>query len=115
MKYNSTPLPREPEQYDLYSYNRGIYLIIHNQTYTPVFSNEGLYLAAGFQTNIGIKRTFKYSLDKPYSNCIKDVDSIDCYDSYYFKAMFRELKVQKYRRKQCYQLCQQDFILGNYS
>ncbi|EFX60448.1 hypothetical protein DAPPUDRAFT_343736 [Daphnia pulex] len=25
--------------------------------------------------------------------------------------MFREMKVQKYRRKQCYQLCQQDFIL----
>ena len=104
---------RDPDEYDLYSYHRGMYMVIHNQSYEPVYSNEGIYLAAGFQTNVGIKRTFKYSLDSPYSNCIKNVDTEDGFNSYYFKAMFRDLKVKKYRLKQCYQLCQQDFILGN--
>lgn len=58
-----------------------------------------------------MRRSFKYRLDKPFSDCLKNVQSRESFHSILYRAMFDELGVKSYRFKYCYQLCQQDFIV----
>jgi len=38
--------------------NSGAHIVVHNQSLTPIIVSEGIDIATGFQTNIGIKRSF---------------------------------------------------------
>lgn len=100
--------------YDLtqsqYILNSGARVIIHNQSFTPIISSEGIDVPTGFQTNIGIKRSFLFKMDSPYNDCIKNTRSADSYDSKYYQAIFKILNMTTYSQKICYRLCLQEFI-----
>ncbi|CAF0708689.1 unnamed protein product [Brachionus calyciflorus] len=101
--------------YDLtqsqYILNSGARVVVHNQSVDPIISSEGIDVPTGFQTNLGIKRSFLFKLDSPYSDCIKDTKSPDSHDSLYYKSIFTKLNMTIYRQKICMRLCLQDFIL----
>lgn len=90
--------------------NSGARIVIHNQSNTPIISSEGFDISTGYQTNIGIKRSFLYKLDAPYSTCIKESDSPDSHPSNYYKKMFTILNMTNYRQENCLKLCLQDYI-----
>lgn len=79
----------------------GARVIIHNQTYKPMPSSEGIELSTNYQSNIAISRSFLYKLSSPYSDCIKNYNSPNGYDSFFYKAMFNILNVTTYRQKEC--------------
>lgn len=79
----------------------GARVVVHNQTFKAMPSSEGVDLSSNYLTNIAVTRSFLYKLASPYSDCIKKTDSIDGYDSFYYKAMFRILNVTNYRQKEC--------------
>lgn len=90
--------------------NSGIRLIIHNQSINPIPLSDGFDIATGFQTNIGITRSFLVKLDAPYSKCIKNSRSKFSFNSKYYRAIFEDLKQKEYRKKFCSRLCLQDFV-----
>jgi hypothetical protein len=47
----------DPSQ-EMYVYQRGFYVIVHNQSYSPIMDYEGVYVGTGAVTNIGIERIF---------------------------------------------------------
>ena len=91
-------------------FQSGARVIIHNQTRHARPSSEGVDLSTNYQTNLGITRSFLSKLGYPYSDCVKNVDSIDSHPSFYYKSMFSELNITKYNQKECLELCQQTFI-----
>jgi hypothetical protein len=93
-----------------YILNSGARIIVHNQTVSPIISSEGTDISTGFQTNIGVKRSFISKLDYPYSYCIKNIESPDSYNTFYYKAIFNILNMKTYRQKVCIRLCLQDYI-----
>jgi acid-sensing ion channel 2 len=90
--------------------NSGARVVIHNQNTTPIISSEGKDISTGFQTNIGIKRSFLSKLDQPYSDCIKDISSPNSFDSHYYRAIFDILNMTTYRQKICLRICLQEHI-----
>ncbi|RNA27956.1 acid-sensing ion channel 1 isoform X2 [Brachionus plicatilis] len=102
--------------YDLtqsqYILNSGARVVVHNQSAKPIISNEGIDIPSGFQTNIGLKRSFFHKLDTPYSTCVKNSKSPDGYHSFFYKAIFNRLNMKVYRQKVCLRLCLQEFILN---
>ena len=93
-----------------YILNSGARVVVHNQTTTPIIISEGIDVATGFQTNLGVKRSFLSKLDYPYSDCVKNVQSPSGYNSFYFKAIFNILNMTIYRQKICVRLCLQDYV-----
>jgi hypothetical protein len=93
-----------------FTLNSGVRLAIHNQSIHPIISSEGKDIPTGFQTNIGIKRSFLFKLDEPYSDCIKATRSRTAYNSHYYRAIFDVLNMTTYRQKVCYRICLQEHI-----
>ena len=93
-----------------YILNSGARVVVHNQSIAPIIISEGVDVATGFQTNLGIKRSFLSKLDYPYSDCVKNVQSESGFDSFYFKSIFNILNMTTYRQKICVRLCLQDYI-----
>jgi len=66
----------------------GLRVIIHNKTFDPNYYNgiseNGFNVAPGFFYEISVKRIFSYKLGPPYNNCLKDVKSIDSFDSHLY-------------------------------
>lgn len=88
----------------------GARVIIHNQTIKPMPSSEGIDISTNYQTNVGVSRSFLYKLSSPYSDCVKNTQSINGSNSFYYQAMFSILHVPTYRQRECLDLCQQDYI-----
>jgi hypothetical protein len=78
-------------------------------------SSEGIDISTGFQTNIGVQKSFYYKLDAPYSSCVKNVRSADSYDSKFYRAIFNVLNMTIYRQIMCNRLCLQEYILDKCS
>lgn len=91
--------------------NSGARIIVHNQSTIPIVDSEGIDAATGFQNNIAIKKYFEHRLPFPYSNCIKNVESKDAFNSRLYRAIFNELNMTIYRQKICFKLCLQDYII----
>ena len=86
----------------------GLKIIIHNSTYDPTYYGgealNGFNVAPGFNHLISIKRTFSYKLGEPYNNCLKDVKSIDSYDSDVFRYIIQSTNYS-YRQTDCFNYC----------
>jgi hypothetical protein len=86
----------------------GLKIIIHNSTYDPTYYGgealNGFNVAPGFNHLISIKRTFSYKLGEPYNNCLKDVKSIDSYDSDLFRYIIQSTNYS-YRQTDCFNYC----------
>lgn len=94
-----------------YVYHSGINLLVHNQTITPFVENEGIYISTGYNSAIGITRTFRTKLSNPYSSCIVDATSSSSYNSSLYQAIFNQLNQKSYRQKYCYKLCYQKRVI----
>ena len=89
--------------------NSGARVVVHNQSITPILSSEGFDISTGYQTNIGIRRSFLSKLDSPYSECIKDASSPSSYDTYFYQVIFSVLNMTTYRHEVCIRLCLQEY------
>ena len=89
-------------------YLDGLRLIVHNHSIDPGYysggTKSGFILAPGFNHEIGIKRTFSSKLGLPFNNCIKNVTSLDSYNSDLYKFMLESTKYQ-YTQKDCFDYC----------
>jgi len=86
----------------------GLRIIIHNKTfdsnYYMGFSDNGFNVAPGFFYEISVNRIFSYKLGLPYNNCLKDVKSIDSFDSHLYRYMIQSTNYS-YRQKDCLMHC----------
>lgn len=91
-----------------------MYVIVHNNSYIPLTKYEGVKTQTGKTTDIGVTRTFIYKLPQPYSDCRKNVMTLNSDDSSYYKYILTTMKNQTiYSQKLCYQVCYQDLINQN--
>ncbi len=93
-----------------YILNSGARVVIHDQSETPIIISEGTDVSTGFQTNIGVSKSYLSKLDSPYSDCIKNVKSPDSFDSDYYRAIFNILNMTTYRQKICTRICLQSYV-----
>ena len=89
-------------------YLDGLRLIVHNHTIDPGYysggTKSGFVLAPGFNHEIIIKRTFSSKLGLPYNNCIKNVTSLDSFDSNLYKYILQSTQYE-YTQKDCFDYC----------
>ncbi len=83
----------------------GLRIMIHNISNDPGnyggMPLTGFDLAPGFINEIKIKRTFTYKLGEPFNNCLKDVKSIDSFDSDLFRYILKSTNYS-YRQEDCF-------------
>jgi hypothetical protein len=86
----------------------GIRVIIHNKTDDPNYymgySDNGFNLAPGFYNEISVNRIFSYKLGLPYNNCLKDVKSVDSFDSDLYRYIIQSTNYS-YRQTDCLYHC----------
>jgi len=89
-------------------YLDGLRLIVHNHTADPGYysggSKSGFILSPGFNHEIAIKRTFSSKLGLPFNNCIKNVTSLESYDSDLYRYILESTKYQ-YTQRDCFDYC----------
>lgn len=100
----------EPVNQSTLSISNGVHLIVHNQTKAPSFY-EGLSISPGTQTNVEVQRVFSSHLDKPYSDCHKDINSD--YPSKIVRSMLST--GYAYNQRDCFFACFQQFLVKNCS
>ena len=62
-------------KFNSYIGGRGLIIQIGNSSYKTEYGANGILVPAGFQTNLILDRSFKFSLPSPYSDCEIDNDS----------------------------------------
>jgi hypothetical protein len=86
----------------------GLRLTIHNISNDPgIYGGmplTGFNVAPGFINEISVTRTFINKLGLPYNNCLKDVKSIDSFESDIFKYMIHSTNYS-YRQTDCIDYC----------
>jgi amiloride-sensitive sodium channel subunit alpha/amiloride-sensitive sodium channel subunit gamma len=88
--------------FDFINPTTGAHIFISNYTVTQS-PNEGLDAATSKETNIAVRRTLKYRLPSPYSDCIDDVYDENASDSFFFKSIVKS--GIRYRFTDCLNLC----------
>ena len=83
----------------------GVHVFIHNKSHR-ISMYQGIDAPAGKSTNIAIKREFSNKLEKPYSDCVEDLEA---YDSKYYRMM-RNAKFA-YQQSDCLELCFSEYVL----
>jgi acid-sensing ion channel 5 len=96
-------------------WSSGIYILIQNQSITPLTESEGVHAATGFETHFSVKTVFTKKLPSPYSSCLKYNTDPSSYSSDLYKAIFENLKHTTYRQKYCYRLCYQQNVIKDCS
>jgi len=96
----------------------GLRIIIHNKTDDPKyymgFSHNGFNIAPGLDYQISVKRIFSYKLGLPYNNCLKDVESIDSFDSDLYRFMIQSTNYS-YGQTDCLSYCAAKLILNQFN
>lgn len=85
---------------------RGAIVRIDNNSQMIDHAMGGINLPSGFTTNLAMKREFKTSLPKPYSNCETENDSS-------FYKFIRNLTNYNYTQSFCLIQCLQELIIFN--
>ena len=93
-----------------FEYKAAIYLKVHNQSELPFTLDGGINIKAGQRTYVAINRIFTSHLEKPYSNCLKNLESGDPDLKRYF-GYFQDLGVDYYDQNFCFKICAQDQLL----
>ncbi len=84
--------------------------MVHNQSIQPFTVKSGINIPTGFETYVSVNRNFYNKLDKPYSNCLKDLTPVNGYGKILF-GYFKDLNVSYYDQDFCYTLCYQDKLI----
>jgi hypothetical protein len=86
----------------------GLRVKIHNKTNDPNYyrgiSHNGFNLARGLDYEISVNRIFTYKLGLPYNNCLKDVKSIDSFDSDLYRYIIQSTNYS-YKQTDCFNYC----------
>jgi len=83
----------------------GVHVFIHNKSHR-ISMYQGIDAPAGKSTNIAIKREFSNKMEKPYSDCVKDLET---YSSKYYQ-MLKNAKLA-YLQSDCLELCFSEYVL----
>jgi hypothetical protein len=81
----------------------GALVSIQNRSVRPIFTEEGLRVTTGIETNLMIDREIFKKLSKPYSDCIENNESPNSSNSKRYKEFFKIAPV--YRQKHCIVRC----------
>jgi hypothetical protein len=90
------------ENDNLFATQHGFQIFITNQQTEFVFST-GVQVSPGYSTNINIKREISSTPQKPFSDCINNLNSIDSYDSDLYRKTFISNPI--YLEDDCKLLC----------
>jgi hypothetical protein len=86
----------------------GLRFVIHNKTDDPNYyrgySDNGFNIAPGFFYEMSVNKIFTYKLGLPYNNCLKDVKSIDSFDSDLYRYIIQSTNYS-YRQTDCLYYC----------
>ena len=88
----------------LETFGKGLHIMIHNSTIKP---STGIDISAGTETSVAIKRTFINKQEKPYSDCILDIQN--------YNSGLKNIIIKsgyKYRQSDCFLLIFQKYIIN---
>ena len=86
--------------------SRGLYITIHNSSIIPSYYGEGIFISSGLESNVAIKRLFINKKEKPYSDCVSDIEH---YNSVLVEHVLNS--GYGYRQSDCFVLCLQQYII----
>jgi hypothetical protein len=93
-----------PSRQTTWASSTGIVVALFNRSSSrPLFTEEGIKISSGVETNLYLTRQEFRALPQPFSNCIEDVLSKDAYDSAEYRSTFDVSSA--YRQKICVQRC----------
>ena len=92
--------PDTESEYELNG--NGIFVVVHNQSNSPLLNGDRVLASAGLETDIKVNRNFVTKQAAPYSKCLKDTTSTSTFTSTYFDYLVKVLGVQ-YSQQYCYQ------------
>jgi hypothetical protein len=92
----------------------GVIIRIGNSSYMRDYSNDGILVSPGFQTNIVVDREFKSMLPKPYSNCEIDSTSPNILKDMFYYNLIGESNYE-YSQQLCLTQCVQVFFINQYN
>ena len=105
-------LTGDPTVETLSGTNKGLLLVIHNQTQTLVPSIilvNGVYLPPGYSSYVAISRNFHSKLSAPFSNCIADLTASQSFGSVLHDYMISS-GISTYDQASCIRLCYQTAV-----
>lgn len=86
----------------------GIKLIVHNSSIDPGYyggdSAGGINVPSGLFSEIKVNRGFSYKLPSPYNNCLKDVKSLNAFNSDLYRFIIQNTSYS-YRQEDCFNYC----------
>ncbi|RMZ95640.1 amiloride-sensitive sodium channel subunit alpha-like isoform X2 [Brachionus plicatilis] len=88
-----------PEEQNTLSQTSGAHVYIDDNSIQPLFG-QGVDIAPGFGTNLVLQRIKRKQMPQPYSSCIENLDTIDSFDSEYYRKVFRSNLT--YRQEDCF-------------
>ena len=95
-----------PPEFSFPSDSTGLHIYIHNSTIEPSFL-EGFDVPTGLETNIAVNRMFINKKEKPYSNCVSEIEN---YIPDFLKQALKDGFV--YSQKNCLHLCYQSLLIS---
>jgi hypothetical protein len=87
----------------------GALVKIENGSYLMSHQTDGYGLEPGYWTSVSVSRSFKYSLPKPYSDCLIDNKTNGGFHSELFNLI--QNSAYRYTQPTCFQQCMQRVIL----
>jgi hypothetical protein len=82
----------------------GAVIRIDNSTYQLDFSQDGIFVPSGFQTDVVINREFNSNLPRPYSNCEIELNSTEYQSNSEYYNLIRNSKYI-YTQQLCFTQC----------
>ena len=95
-------------------YGLGAVIRIGNSSFLTFDSSNDIYISAGFQTNIAIKREFKSMLPHPYSNCKIELSSPTFRTDSDLYNLIGETNYA-YSQQLCFSQCMQKDVIEKYN
>jgi hypothetical protein len=87
-------------------------IYIHNKSTNAADStDEPIKLSPGTWTELIIKRVFTNRLGEPYNNCVKDLSSLNLFESKFVHHILKKTNIS-YRQVDCFDLCMAQNILN---
>ena len=92
---------------NLFSFQNGYQIFITDQNHEQLFGN-GIQVLPGYSTNIILKKQIETSPPKPHTNCTDNLDSVDSYNSEFYKRTISSRL--NYLEYECKSLCLNKFF-----
>ena len=92
-----------------FSYENGMLIFVSNESLDSTY-DEGIFVSPGTSTRIMLSSYSHKIESKPYSECTKELTSINSYDSDVFRKTFSLKEDIKYKYITCLKVCYQKFL-----